>query len=184
MARALTSAYKAAATAGVIYPAWLLEFEFDEGVMRLFSGYGELLWNGETWYGSGDLLNISLAEETKDIEAKTTVFELTGAPDSVVARALSTPYSGRPCRVWNALFDSDGALISDPTRSFSGKMDTMPIFDDPEKPIIRLTAESNLVVLTAAKERRYTHEDQQIDHPGDMFFEFVVQMQDKEINWK
>jgi hypothetical protein len=35
-----------------------------------------------------------------------------------------------------------------------------------------------------ARVRRYTHEDQQIDAPGDKFFEFIPSLQDAQIPWK
>jgi len=72
-------------------------------------------------------------------------------------------------------------IIANPIRWFKGTMDQMPIVLDPEKPIIRLFIESDGILFTQAKERRYTHEDQQIEYEGDKFFEFVPDLQDKEI---
>ena len=63
-------------------------------------------------------------------------------------------------------------------------MDTMPVTPDPNNPVIRLNAENDLYRLTQSRERRLTHEEQQNDYPGDMFFEYVTDMQDKEIVWQ
>lgn len=183
MPRNLTEDFKAATEQGTIRVAVLSEFEFDEGALRLWAGYGPLDWDGKTFNGAGTLLSFSPAQETQKLEATSGSWELSGAPDDVVAAALSSDYSGRRCRMWLALFDASWQLISAPMRRFSGKMDTMPILDDPQKPIIRLTAENDLDRLTQSRERRWTHEEQQIDYPGDMFFEFVAQMQDRVIVW-
>jgi hypothetical protein len=184
MARDVSVAFASASSAGTIRPAVLLEMEFYSGTLRLWDGLGDLEWNGVTFTGGGRMLSGSIAEETQELEAKNAVFELNGAPDSVVTLALTeSPYSGRPARAWLALFDASGAMIEDPVRIFSGKMDTMPILDDPQKPVIQLNVENDLARLSRPKERRWTHEDQQMDYSGDLFFEFVTQMQDKEITW-
>lgn len=184
MARDLSPAFAAAATAGTIRPAVLLELEFHSGILRLWDGIGDLEWDGKTFTGGGLLLAGSIAEETQELEAKNAVFELNGAPDSVVILALAeSHYSGRTARAWLGLFDDTGALVEDPVRIFSGKMDTMPIVDDPQKPVVQLNVENDLARLTRAKERRWTHEEQQADYRGDLFFEFVPQMQDREISW-
>lgn len=184
MARDVTAAFITAVTAGVIYPAFLVELEFPSATIRLWTGYGDLSWNSQTWTGSGGLLSVGFAEETQELEAKNAVIEMNGAPDSVVALALAEDgYQGRPARIWFALFDSTRALVNDPSRHFSGMMDTMTIVDDPERPVIQLSCEDDMAALNRPRERRYTHEDQQIDYPGDKGFEFVASMQDREIKW-
>ncbi len=183
MARDITTDLKNAAESTTVRPVCFIELEFDEGTLNLWDGVGDVSWDGKTWTGAGKMLSAEMAQETQDLDAQKATFRLSGVPDSIVATALASEYQGRPVRAWLGLYDSAGSLISDPVRIFSGKMDTMPIHDDPNNPIIELTAESDLVRLTRSNERRYTHEDQQIDYPGDMFFEFVTQMQDKEIVW-
>lgn len=184
MARTLTESFKTASVAGLVRAAILSEFSFDEGTLRFWAGVGDLIWNGNVFHGSGVLLNVSPPEEIQSLESTSCVWELSGIPESVVAAALTSDYSGRPCRFWLALFDGDWQIINDPVPMFSGTMDVMPILDDPNKPIIRLSAENDLNKLTRPRERRWTHEEQQIDYPGDLFFEFVSQMQDREIIWQ
>jgi len=180
--RNITTDFKNAAIADVVYPRWFAEMEFDSGTLRLWTGTGEISWNGEDWTGAGSLLNISLPEETQDLTAGSLTGTLVNVPD-IRSLALNQDFSGRPVRVWLALLNADHTVISDPVQAFSGKMDTMPVNMDPQKPVIQLTAESDLALLSKASLRRCTHEDQQLDYPGDMFFEFVDQMQDRSIPW-
>ena len=37
--------------------------------------------------------------------------------------------------------------------------------------------------IERARVRRYTHEDHQIDYPGDLFFQFVGSLSDKVLTW-
>ena len=48
---------------------------------------------------------------------------------------------------------------------------------------ISVSAESRLAAWDRPNVRRYNHEDQQIDYPGDKFFEFVPQMVDRLLVW-
>jgi hypothetical protein len=59
----------------------------------------------------------------------------------------------------------------------------MTIDEGPEESVIAVSAESRLVDLERARERRYDHRDQQIVHPGDMFFEYVPSIVEAEIVW-
>ena len=55
--------------------------------------------------------------------------------------------------------------------------------EGPESATITLNLESRLIQLERPKNRRYTHEDNKKDLPGDLGFEFVTDLQDKEIIW-
>jgi hypothetical protein len=108
---------------------------------------------------------------------------LSGIPSDLVALAMAEPYQGRVVRVYLALLDAAGAIISDPDPLFTGRADVMDITDDGPTATINLSVESRLIDMQRARARRYEHEDQQIDHPGDKFFEYVTQIQDKQIKW-
>jgi hypothetical protein len=62
-------------------------------------------------------------------------------------------------------------------------MNQMPIEDSGDASTITLTVESKMVELGRARIRRYTHESHQARHPGDTFFSFVADIQDKGIPW-
>ena len=78
---------------------------------------------------------------------------------------------------------AEGTLIDDPVQIFAGLAEISEIDVDPGKPSIRFRYASKLADLERARVRRQTHEDQQIDCPGDRFFEFVGPLSDKKIQW-
>jgi len=179
----MTTDFRDAALAPVVYLAFLTEADFDSGAIRLFSGYGTLTVDGEDYLGSGTLLKVSPAKETGDLKATDAAFSMSGIQESDISIALQENYQGRPCRILMALFTQDGELIDEPLRVFSGKMDVMTLRDDPKDPSLVMTAENDFIRLQRAKPRRRTHEDQQIDYPGDMIFSHVNAMQHKDILW-
>ncbi len=115
------------------------------------------------------------------MQANNATIQLSGVQGADIAISLGENYQGRPCRLKLAFFDSSNNLIADPVTMFAGRMDVMTVNDDPANPVITMTAEDDFIRMTASRYRTRTHEDQQIDYPGDKGLEFVAAMQNKTI---
>jgi len=185
--RNLTAPMLAAIAAGTVRPGLLYEGEFVSGgspaFLNLWSGVGLLSWDSKTWTGGGQLMGLSPIEESRQMSAVGFTVTLSGMPSSLIATALANVRQGRPGKLWLALFDAAGAIIADPYPLQSGRLDVSLIEDAGETCTISVQYESRLVDLERARERRWTHEDQQIDHVGDLGFEYVAALQDMQITW-
>jgi hypothetical protein len=62
-------------------------------------------------------------------------------------------------------------------------MDQPTIDVDGTTATIAINCESRLLDMNVAVDRRYTNEDQQLDHPGDRGLEFVNSIQEVVIYW-
>lgn len=187
-------------------PALLAEFEFDSGTIGSWSGYGTLTWGDRQFVGNGNMVGVSDVQETQDMQAAGLVFNLSGIPSSLISLALNERYQSRPCRLWLGMVDIqvsiakeddtgafltesgdkillENQLFGDPVQLFSGLMDVMEFTDDGTTASIKLSAENVLSKLRRTRERRYTPEDQKAKYPGDRFFDFTAQLQDKELVW-
>lgn len=184
MGRELSAGMEAEVVKPSVSPIFLVEMDFASGFVRAWSGYGDLSWNSYTWLGAGDLMEVDPVEETTSFVANGASFKLNGIPSALIAIALDQQYQGRPATLYLGMLDSTGAVIVDPVEVFGGLMDTMEVDDSGETASIVVRVESQAVALKRPKESRYTHEDQQIDYPGDLGFEYVAALQDKEIVWK
>ena len=58
MNRNATAAFVAALSDQDLRPVIFFEGEFASGWVRLWSGLGDVSWNGRTWSGAGSLLGI------------------------------------------------------------------------------------------------------------------------------
>ena len=187
MSRTLTSGMTAVTTADVVRPAYFVRMVFDSGespnVLNIWNGIGDLAYGGNTYTGTGDLLSISQITETSDISATGINVSLTGVKTSFIAIAKDHEYQGRPLTVSLGAFDASGDLIADPVIVFSGFMDTMTISESGANSTISIAVENKLIAFERTKVRRYTAEDQKIDHPTDKGFEFVTAIVQKEIIW-
>lgn len=183
MARALTAAMLAAMATGNVKPLILYEGEFSGGTVRLFTGEGTIEWNGNTFTGSGQMLNITAIQEVSELQAVNFTISLNGQVQSLLSIALGQVRRGKPGRVWLGLLNDAGALIDDPFLCFSGRADKPDIVPDPESATIAVAYESRLIDASRRRERRYTSEDQQIDYPGDLGFDYVPSLQDTVFTW-
>lgn len=171
--------------AAKLQPFLLFEGEFASAAfLRLWTGIGDLSWNGKTWTGGGQLLEISPIGETTNIEALGFSVKASGMLSINVSIALQSLRQGKPGKVWIGAFDtSTGAIVADPYLVQQGKFDIATIDDDGSKCTITASYESRLIELLKPHDRRYTHEDQRIDYPADKGFQFVPSLQDRVLIW-
>lgn len=183
MSRDLTSAILDEITAAALRPVRLIEAEFTGGWLRLWTGVGTVTWDSKTWTGAGNLLGISDITEASDICAVGVTVSLSGLNPSIISLALAQARQGLPCRIYEGYLDGSGAIIADPLLSFEGRLDVPEIDDSAETCSVSISYESRLIDLERARERRITHEDQQIDYSGDRGRENVAALQDKVVVW-
>lgn len=178
MSRTVPAAILTALAQPEVQPFYAVEMLFDTAPLRFWTGLGDRTIDGETYTGAGNLLRIDGMEEASDLTAVSTTISLNGVPSSIVSLALVEPYQRRFCRV---LFGVQN--VADAVEVFSGFMNTMTIEDSGETSAIELLVDSKLVELERARVRRYTHESQQSRYPGDTFFSYVADLQDRDIVW-
>ena len=183
MSRTLSTEMQAVATAELVRPIYLVDMEFSSGSIYLWSGMGDLTYNSNTYLGAGDLLSIGSIQETAELTANGATITLGGIKQSLLSLARDEPYQGRPLIIRLGAFDESGDLIASPVILFSGFMDVMTIADSGDTSTITVTVENKLIAFQRTAVRRYTAEDQKIEHPTDKGFEFVAKIQEKEIIW-
>lgn len=186
MSRSLSTEMLAVSTAELVRPIILVDMHFDEadgGSLYLWSGLGQLSYGGNTYVGAGDLLSVSDIQENTELSANGMRITLSGVLDPLIGKARDASYQGRLLEVKLGAFDESGDIISTPVTLFSGFMDVMSISSSGETATIGLSVENRLIEFDRTRVRRNTAEDQKIEHPTDKGFEYVSQIQEKEIVW-
>ena len=201
--------YLDAATLQVFFAVELL---FDSpNELRFWTGVGDLDFEGDTYTGTGDLMQISELQESSDIAARGATLTLSGIPSNLINLAIDEPYQGRIAKIKFGVFGQgvpDGSFLTindagdylllndagDKLKTdyadtlalfdmFVGRMDQMTIADGGDTSTISLTVESKLIDLERARSRRYTDNNQQSRFPGDLAFQFVTRLQDENLTW-
>lgn len=181
MPRPMSSAMQAALAAGVFSTAVFVEIHFISGPVYLWSGVGPRVWSGKTWVGVGALGSVSAIDEGASIEARGILLTLSGIDPTLLPLVLEEFRPGLPALVHLGVFNGD-ALIADPIVSWAGRTD-QPSISAGETATISISCENRLVDMNTAVDRRYTNDDQQRDHPGDLGFLFVPGIQEVPLNW-
>ena len=184
MSRTIPSSLLSVLGNAEIEPFYAVEMQFDSGTMRIWTGYGDKSFGGNTYTGTGNLLKIEGLEETSDLSAAGTTLTLSGLDSTIITYALTEEYQGRLAKIF---WGVNG--VSDVIEVFSGYMDQMIIQDQGDSSTIQLSLESRLIVLERPNIRRYTSESQKGVRAqdglvgDDSFFNWVTQLQDKRVPW-
>ena len=179
MARDITTAFNNAIKSTVVKPIFAVELNLSDGILRLWGGYGSLTMtaggSSKTFTGTGDLLGFTPVQEASTLQMNGITITMTGI--------LSAQYTNRDGTLYMGLFDTSNNVIADVYTLFKGKMDVANISEGAETSTVTLNIESRLVQFELPLNRMYTLEDQQVDFPNDVGFEFIPDLQDKEIVW-
>ena len=183
MARSLTTDLNNEFLAGLFSIVLFCKLEWDSGDLYVWSGYGDISWDGQTWTGLGHLAGISAIQETPDIIASGVQMQLSGIPSSLIALALGQARQGNEVSIWLGAMSASGSIVADPYLIFSGLMDVPSILEQGDTSTINITAENRLIELNRIHEVRHTDRYQRQRFSGDKGFEYVASLQDKPINW-
>ena len=183
MARSLPAGYNAALTTNPIRIGVLVDIHWANTVTYVWSGYGDMVYEGNTYLGVGQLGSISTVSESGSIQADGIEIGLTGIPASMVSTVLTEARQGKTVSIHQALFDEDWALIDVYENVFKGILDVPVINKSAKNASIVVKAENRLIELQKTRVRRYTDQDQKDMYPNDPGLEFVAGLQDVEIRW-
>ena len=178
MTRTVPSSILTALSQSEVQPFYAVEFLLDSAPLRFWTGYGDRTIQFETYLGAGNLISIGGLEEVSDMSAKSANITLNGIPPELISLALQEPYQNRECRILFGVIDSP-----DIVEVFAGTIDRMTIQDGGDTGTIDVMIESKWVRLDRANVRRYTSESQKSRHSTDTFFDWVADLQDKEVVW-
>jgi hypothetical protein len=181
MARNLTAALKAEFLKLRLSPVVFVEIEFLNSTARLWSGYGNLSWNGQTWLGMGTVGSVSSISESSDIAANGISLSLSGIPTDTLDDCLNEIRSNKRVKLWFGAVDANGGIIVDPYLSFQGFTDVPTIEEGADSCTITLTCEPRWIDRRARK-WAFTQEDQNVLHPGDTGFRFLKDI-NKPLYW-
>lgn len=179
--RDITTILENALDDSVIYPFFAVELMFDSAPIRLWTGSQDATIDGDTYIGTGNLIDISSIEETSEIAVRGATIVLSGMNSEVISLALQSPYQGRVCNMYFGI--KDGTTYTGLTQIFSGYMDEMNIDEGPDFGTIELKVENKLIDLERERVRRFTSGYQKSVYPSDKGLDFVESLQDKEVVW-
>lgn len=163
----------------------LAEIDHPNGLNRLWTGNHELHYDGTVWTGlQGALARVMPAPETTTLAIKEVTLELAGVPPVATAH-LSARVRGRRARVWIAAMGPRNNVIGSPDLIIDSKLDyqKMPVADN-GLVTIQLIGHVGFFSSERAVNKAWTHEEQQVEFPGDTGMSLIPELTDKEVRWR
>lgn len=183
MSRGLSTAAANAVQSEVPLRTVAAELDFGSGFVRVNGSPASIWIAGNEFLGVGGLGAISAVEESAEMKSYGLTMTLSGVPRDIVATALTEAYQGRRVTVWEVFIDrTTWQPIADPTIVFRGRLSQMNV-ELGTLATVEVTIENRLVSWERPRLRRYTDEDQQRAHPGDVGLQFVSTTTEKNIVW-
>ena len=182
MPRPMSQAMLAAIAANQLNPALFVTATFATGPIYVWTGYGSIAWNGQTWLGIGTFGGISVIEEGSTIEAKGIVLTFSGFDANLVANVMGEFLLSAPVAIYLGFF-AGNTLIADPVPAWVGRMDQPTVDITGLTASISINCENRLIEMNTPVNRRYTNDDQQLVAPGDLGLSFQSGIQELTIYW-
>jgi len=155
--------------------AVLLELDFDTDPVFVWSGVGDLVWDGKTWVGTGamgSLSSITEATDLSDTVIKATLSHLDASiMPELVSEVTEMDPVGRSYTIYLAFFNSDNT-VKDTILLSAGLIDSISLTGGLAGSIsIDLVSEAGQMARTLFYRMDDQHQQQLF--PGDRGFEFV-----------
>lgn len=177
----IDSALQLALTQDSVTPLMLLEIAFKNGVTRVHSGLGEIIFEGQKFLGLGDIGKVSVIRQESGDSPDRLNLTLSSFDDSVRGEALEARYVGQPVKLWLAVLDDDWRIKAS-QMIWRGSISDGGVTVG-ENNQITLTVSNRLEDWDKARPDRYTDESQNSRHPGDRIFIYMPQMAEYPIYW-
>src|ERR1035438_462765 len=114
MPRNMTQAFLGAMQGAVLRPALFVQAAFVSGPIYVWSGIGQVTWNGQVWTGIGTLGSISTIEEGSTVAAKGITLTLSGIDASLLNDVMTEFQVGLPVSFSLGALAANNSPISDP----------------------------------------------------------------------
>ncbi len=180
--RNLDPALAAALQLGVVVPAIFAQLTFTSGVYFCWTGYGPLLYAGNTYIGLGQLAGMGDVNEGTDGKADGLTLTLSGIDPTLYQDCLNDIQLGAPAIVSLALL-ANGQVIGQPATLFAGLVDQPTINEAADTITVALQLENKMVNLQRPSVRRYTPADQHMDYADDTGFNSAAILNDAAYSW-
>jgi hypothetical protein len=180
--RSIDAALKAAAQSAEFSYVVFVMLDFPSGVLYAHNGVGTYTFGGNDYIGVGAFGGIDVIEETLSLHSRPINVTLSSITQVIIDAILSDDVFGRDADIYLGATNSDGELLATPDNWYSGHMETVEVFLGEENGI-KIRLQSRASRLPLRNNKRYTLEEHQRDHAGDLLLEFLPSLMDAQVTW-
>lgn len=196
MARGLSTSLTTAITSPSCHIVTFASLAFSTGTVYVHNDIGTITWSGQDWLGVGSLGSVGRIQEGSALSPYGVQLVLTGVdPDDIsgapswpdfVQEFLNNDYAMREVVLYVGARDIlTHAMLADPDEIWRGYMEnaTFTVAKSSGDAIV-IECESELALLDRASNLIYSDAKLQQEYSGDLFFEFLPQMENAQPPWR
>jgi hypothetical protein len=165
---------------GVIV-AYAAEFQFPAETLRNWTGNGNIVIGGETYYGVGEFGSIGGIEDVGDANPAAVEMTLQGIPGTMFSAVMQSNIRGATVTVHKVLMTELGTVLAAEAILVGQVVEYGWQFD--ETGTFNLQVADEFSLYERPLEKYYTDNSWQKDHDGDRFWRYVAQLASKELHW-
>ncbi len=158
-----------------------VELILPNEIIRIHTGVGELVIEGNTYLGVGQLGNVTTIESSSDDKPVSVEVTLAGIPGNLLSDALGTRMRGSSARVLIFVQDESGEIKA-AADSVVGLVTEYNV-ELGEDNIVQVGISDEFALYEHALNNYWSEQSQLALHPGDHICRFTAQMADREIYW-
>ncbi|HET9087132.1 MAG TPA: hypothetical protein VFN53_06405 [Acidobacteriaceae bacterium] len=181
MPRGLNAAQQTALAANVVGLALLAELQFTNETLYIWSGRGNLFFNGILYTGVGSYGKVSPITETQQLMAQGVTLELSGLdPNSIDINEVQNSMSLKNQVILSTvLLDPSGNVIGGSAiASYQGFMDQATIDETTQTSTVTISVESKLAQLNRSVNWTLAAPDANFWNPAEGAFQWVTYLSD------
>lgn len=180
--RGMSAAMLAEIVKAQTQPIHLMEVRFDAadgGTSYMTDAYRNIVWGGNTYLATGQLLGFDGLEESAEVRTTEVQVALSGVDQSWMANLLLRQYINRTLVIYKGMLAvANDVLVIDPIPVVQGPMDAPVMEEDPGsgKCTIAIAVTSLGADFDSPAGRHTNLAEQQVYFPSDTAFRFCAQV--------
>lgn len=161
---------------------YAVELFFVGGTSRMHTGVGNIIINGETFYGTGELGKVGTIESVGDENPTELGLELAGVPSDLLNEALQAQARGRDAIVYVIVFDSTTGQLAIAEAAMHGFITNYSVVAGDDN-VINVTVADEFARYEMPWSEFWTDESHKASENGDRLCRYTSQMEEREIQW-
>ena len=161
---------------------YALEIFFTEGTTRMHSGVGEIIIDGDTYYGAGELGGVGVIESVGDENPTELNLSLSGISSSLLGDALAAQARGQNVVLYVTVFSSTTGQLQIAEPAMNGFITAYSVTAGTDN-TIQVTVADEFLRYEMPWNRFWSDESHKSDESGDRLCRYTSQMEEREIQW-
>ena len=164
--------------------AVLCYIEHPDGDVNVWTGIGDITWDGVTYTGLSVFAGFSgVAKDNRVTIKDVNLSVILTDDDNITREFVDTNLKGRIAKLWLVALSDDKRILKSPYQIAEIALDYQTVTFDSETVMITINGQQGFYVLEKETNISWSSEEQKNLYPDDTGFDLVSDLANKEVKW-